>query len=193
MNSLAALLVPLTFLLPVGGGEASLGEHPVELTEKHVSSAKDVDEAYVGNRIPWVQIALPFDIGPAYQVRLERRVILRVSPRRTPIRRNLAATLPPTTRAPRFIETEMDECVSVSGIAAVQPARGSRLLFHMRDRTLVAADLEKSCSSSHFYSGFYVESNEDGRICIDRDKLQSRSGAKCQLSDMNRLVRVEDQ
>ncbi len=41
-----------------------------------------------------------------------------------------------------------------------------------------------------YYSGFYFEPNEDGRLCVDRDRLLSRTGAKCSLSDMSQLVAV---
>ncbi len=193
MNSLAALLVPLTLLLPLGASEAPLDENAASLNADHIVEADGKGNAPTRRAASWLQIALPFDVGPIYQVRIERRVILRVSPRPNPVRQNLMSTLPSQNRSRRFVERDMDDCVPVSGIAAVQADRGNRLLLFMRDRSLVAADLEKSCSSRHFYSGFYIESNDDGRLCIERDMLQSRSGAKCSVAEMNRLVRVEDQ
>ena len=36
---------------------------------------------------------------------------------------------------------------------------------------MVSAALERSCSARDFYSGFYVERNADGQICVKRDTL----------------------
>ena len=67
---------------------------------------------------------------------------------------------------------------------------GSSLLLYLRDRRLVSAQLERSCSARDYYSGFYFEPNADGRLCIDRDRLLSRTGARCSLSGMAQLVPV---
>ena len=53
---------------------------------------------------------------------------------------------------------------------------------------MISARLEKSCRARDFYSGFYVERREDGNICINRDKLLSRAGAKCEVSRMRELI-----
>ena len=37
-----------------------------------------------------------------------------------------------------------------------------------------------------------VEQNDDGKLCVDRDRLLSRAGAKCRISNLNRLVAVTD-
>lgn len=86
----------------------------------------------------------------------------------------------------------MGKCVSVAGIAGVQPRRGNRLVLFMRDQRIVAADLERACSARDFYSGFYVERSEDGMLCVDRDRLQSRTGARCKLSRLRQLVAVNE-
>jgi hypothetical protein len=58
----------------------------------------------------------------------------------------------------------------------------------MRDRRVVSASLERSCSARDYYSGFYVERNSDGQICVRRDSLLSRSGANCKLTRLRQLV-----
>lgn len=85
----------------------------------------------------------------------------------------------------------MGKCVDIGDISGVQPDRGGRLMLFMRDQRIVAAELEKACSARDFYSGFYIDKNDDGRLCVSRDRLQSRSGAKCQLSRMRRLVAAD--
>ena len=49
-------------------------------------------------------------------------------------------------------------------------------------------ELERACSARDYYSGFYVQRTSDGQICVDRDTLQSRTGASCKLSRLRELV-----
>ncbi|MDC0886940.1 hypothetical protein OAS19_04035 [Altererythrobacter sp.] len=133
---------------------------------------------------PWRPQANPM------QVRIERRVVIRVSPAR-PRSNALLANLPrqiPT----RLAERKMGECVPMEGVAGVQTGGPSKLILYMRDRRIISAELEKACSAKDFYSGFYVETSKDGNLCIKRDKLQSRTGTKCELSQFRRLVAVSD-
>ena len=58
----------------------------------------------------------------------------------------------------------------------------------LKDRRVFAAKLEKGCSPRDFYRGFYMENSEDGRLCIKRDRLMSRAGAKCQVDSFKELV-----
>ena len=78
--------------------------------------------------------------------------------------------------------------MSVAGLVGVQSAEGNRLLLFMRDRSVVSAHLDKACQSRDFYSGFYVERPGDGQLCVNRDKLQSRSGANCKIHKLRALV-----
>ena len=55
---------------------------------------------------------------------------------------------------------------------------------------MIAVNLEKACRARDFYAGFYVERNKDGQLCVDRDKLQSRTGAQCEVETMRQLVQV---
>ena len=122
------------------------------------------------------------------QVRIERRVIVRIEPQPGAVSQNLAATLENTAGQPRFSEEAMGKCVAAGDILGVRATEGSRLLFFLRENGLIVASLDKTCSSRDFYSGFYFEQNSDGQLCIDRERLQSRSGAKCQLVQLHRLV-----
>ena len=86
----------------------------------------------------------------------------------------------------------MGKCLAVSGIAGVQSGGGSRLILFMRDRRIVSASLERACRARDFYSGFYLSQSEDGRLCVDRDTLLSRSGANCKLTRLRQLVEVDE-
>ena len=101
-------------------------------------------------------------------------------------------SLPNSTTAPRFEERRIGKCLPVSGIAGVQTNGEEGLLLYLRDRRMVSASLERSCRSRDFYSGFYVARNGDGRLCVDRDSLQSRSGANCKLTRIRELVEIRE-
>ncbi len=125
------------------------------------------------------------------QVRIEQRVVIRIAPASRAPRSNLMAEQSQPVRTPRFEERKMDDCVEVEGIAGVRPGSGNRLVLYLSDRRMVSAHLDKSCRARDFYSGFYIERNEDGMLCVARDKLQSRSGANCELTRMRELVPVQ--
>jgi hypothetical protein len=124
------------------------------------------------------------------QVRIEQRVIIRISPTPPEARQRLQALQP--RRSARFRETDHDDCVRVSNIIGAQPTNDNRLLLFMENRNVLAASLERGCTASAFYSGFYLERSGDGRLCIARDRLQSRAGVSCSLRNITRLLPPAD-
>ena len=189
MINVLALMAPLALILPFEGlGEA----HPAapqsaQLDPKLAPVAE-------GGR----EMQERFDLEAAHtvpvqnQVRIEQRVIVRISPRRSVSRQSLAADLPREAPTRRYEERKMEKCIPVKRIAAVQTGSGNRLLLFLSDRRIITASLEKSCRARDFYSGFYLEQHKDGKLCADRDKLQSRSGANCEIDRLRRLVAVGD-
>lgn len=192
MNSLAALLTPLALLLPGFGGEPGQVEKQQLTAEHGVQRAGDGQASASAQAPTWFELTTPYRVPTFNQVRIERRIILRISPRPTPLRQDLAASFNRERAATRYLERPIGECLPMNAILAVQPAGGSRLVLYLRDRRLISARLEKACSARDFYSGFLVERSEDGQLCIERDRLQARSGAKCQLSSINQLVAVTE-
>jgi len=124
------------------------------------------------------------------QVRIRQRVIVRVSPAPPRARTQMLADLPRRPMRQRYEEVEHDDCVDVNDIVGVQPTTDNRLLFFTQERQVLSARLEQSCTARAFYAGFYVERNDDGRLCVARDLLQSRAGASCEVADFSRLVAV---
>lgn len=128
------------------------------------------------------------------QVRIEQRITIRISPRAGPPPSPLRPFLldPPDrmriAERPRIGERHAGKCLPVSGIASVQVGRDNRLMAFMRDRRVIALGLEKSCRAQDFYSGFYIERSADGQLCVERDRLQSRSGANCGLTKLRQLI-----
>ena len=124
------------------------------------------------------------------QIRIEQRVYVRIAPRAVSSRRNLLAQLP--VRARRYEEKKAEKCVPVTQIAGVETGSGNRLLLFMRDAGIMSVNLEKACRARDFYAGFYVERNEDGNLCVQRDTLQSRNGARCDIARMMELKALDD-
>ncbi|WP_086734721.1 hypothetical protein [Erythrobacter colymbi] len=187
MHSVLAFAAPLALMLPL------------------VAEALDVpEEAGVGADVPAPQSEAasaqePAAINPLSamrqstvlrQVRIEQRVVVRITPQPGPSRQNLTAEVPERPPAPRFEERGKEKCVPLADIAGVQTGSGDRLVLFLRDRRMIAVNLEKACRARDFYAGFYVERNKDGQLCVERDKLQSRTGAQCEVETMRQLVQV---
>jgi len=207
MPSLLALSAPLALILPLlghGSAPAFDGVQDAQLgsdeTRAPTSAAPDFETPPEGpsSRIEAEARSgeTPLDAFYGRQVfrqfRIEQRVIIRISPQRESNRNELLAQLPQRGLNTRFEEREMDRCLPVNRISGVQTGTGNRLLLFLRDQRIVSVNLERACRARDFYSGFYVERNEDGQLCVDRDALQSRSGAKCDIERMSQLVAVTE-
>lgn len=201
------LFAPLALLLPaIGAGDPRpdlaaqalpvSGTEPEGTMAARVRYADPPETAPIDTDLtdgePFRLIAEAFRSGAANQVRIEQQITIRVTPRSSSARRNMLMDMPGRAVAPRFVERKMGKCVDVSDIAGVQPDGGNRLLLFMRDQRIIGAQLDRSCRAREFYSGFYLSRSRDGRLCIDRDTLLSRSGASCTLSKMSRLVEDGD-
>lgn len=119
------------------------------------------------------------------QVRIEQRLIIRITPRAPgpgpDVMREMAG--PPIA----LRERKAEKCLAVPSIFGVKPVSNSRIVLFTRDRRLYGADLDRSCNAQDFYSGFYVESAADGRLCVKRDTIHSRAGTSCTISRLREL------
>jgi hypothetical protein len=184
------LLSPLVaMLIAVGTSQGAGPEAAVH--EAHVpENARVALDSLSARSSVWTGFTDSRTVPVVNQVRIERRVILRISPQSSKLRRNMLSELPQQAVSPRLVERPHGKCVDAADIVGVSD-RGSRLVMYMRNRHIIAAELEKACSPRDFYLGFYVERSDDGKLCVDRDRLMSRAGAKCRISKLNRLVEVE--
>lgn len=202
MPSMLALAMPIALLLPfLGQGGDTAARANLTAGEASETNASDKTSArplsLSASQYPQSAPApAPLDAfrdgQTMRQIRIEQRVIVRISPRRSRTQNELLAQLPRQSLNRRYEEAKAEKCLPVSSIAGVQTGSGNRLLLFMRDAKIVSVNLEKACRARDFYSGFYVEKNADGQLCVDRDKLQSRSGAKCEVERMRQLVAVQD-
>lgn len=195
MSFASVLFIPLALLAPASSAlqpMESMDDVPGEaLSELWPSPA---DQTWIESPVPRLQpvVAEPDD---AWQVRIERRMTIRISPRIPQVMPPDMRVALPEGRGPdvrRYEERDMGDCVPADAIAGVQPERGNRLLLFMRGRRIVTAELERTCRAMDFYSGFYIARSKDGKVCVNRDKLQSRSGMKCGLTRMHELIPMRD-
>lgn len=200
MNSLAVLIAPLALLfpatmadVPAGSreGTAAAGQDTPRLSDVGGPASATITFDPAG-QAPWDALFSAHQPPALGQVRIEQQIILRISPRPPVNQSQLLSQLPQGEVATRLEERKIGSCVSASGIVGVQTGQDNRLLLFMRDRRIISAALEKACSARDFYSGFYLERNNDGRLCVKRDKLHSRAGAKCELRQIRQLVAVRN-
>lgn len=198
MPGMLAFAAPLALLLPMIGQSSAASIVPPVAADDASEQVKPL----ANNTPPVDTVAdLPASTNPlnafhnsnvVRQVRIEQRVTIRISPARPNQTPQLPAEAPRQGLSTQFEERKMDKCLAVDRIAGVQTGSGNRLLLFLRDRGIITVNLEKACLARDFYSGFYVEKNEDGKLCVSRDKLHSRSGVKCEVARMRQLVAVED-
>ena len=188
MNSLA-FLIPLAVLLPAVPAALSPGAAPVEDGVQALPDDQKSAHGFASAPAPSLRALEEARRPPVEnQVRIEQRVIIRVAPSTPQRMEQSLAQL--NRRSDRFEEVRLRDCIPIDMIAAVAPEE-NRLLLFMRDRRILSAALERACSPEDFYSGFYVE-RQDGQLCERRDRLQSRAGASCRITRLNRLVPARD-
>jgi hypothetical protein len=196
MPRLIAMMAPLALALLwsasvglVGVGAANAGDTAVtKRAAKPVRVAAPLIDMW-SMRSP---LAVFLERQTVRQVRIERRVVVRISPQTMAARQELSAQMFERELAGRYAEKRIGTCLPLEGIAAVQTGSGNRLVLFLRDQRMVSLSLEKTCRARDFYSGFYVERHEDGRLCVDRDRLQSRTGVQCGVARLRQLVVAED-
>ncbi|MEP2102520.1 MAG: hypothetical protein ABJP02_00445 [Parasphingorhabdus sp.] len=121
------------------------------------------------------------------QVRIEKRIIIRV-PRRRPAMSSALADITRRSRPTKFTQKKIGKCLPMNNILGVQRFGERYVDLVTKDRQQIRARLEKKCQARNFYSGFYMEKSRDGKICADRDILHSRTGSKCEIDRFRLLV-----
>jgi hypothetical protein len=194
VNPLFAYVAPIALLLPGAAAVNQVGDAglPVATDASAESNlAQPRGEAVQPETLQegiWQRITTGFLTMTGQQVRIEQVLTIRVSPRPPSAPPIQLADLPQPGAQSRLEERRMGRCVPMAGIAGMQFGGDRRLILFMRDRRIVSATLENTCHARDFYSGFYVAQNGDGMICQDRDQLQSRAGANCQIDGFRQLV-----
>ncbi len=195
MNFASALLYPVLLLLPAAG--AGDGAPRGEEVREQVSPAPVEAYAWPQLEVSTLASDSPFPLSllhdafprDAWQVRIEQRMTIRITPPRAAVPMpDMFVGMPGDDGEHQFTERKVGNCLPIAGIASVRPDRANRLLLLMRDRRVMSAELDRSCRARDFYSGFLLERSDDGRICVDRDTLLSRSGMNCKLTRIRELI-----
>jgi hypothetical protein len=199
MSFAAVLLAPFVLTYPSMGTlelrdlhtipAAAAGEVPPERSESPPGDAPKALQGWL-----FTEVAESFRVQAQNQVRIEQHMTIRIAPLSRPVTAppRFMFDMPEREMSQRFIERNIGRCLPVGSISGVQPDRGSRLILFLRDRRMISAVLERACRARDFYSGFYVERTADGRLCVDRDTLQSRTGANCKLTRIRQIVDADE-
>jgi hypothetical protein len=198
MNTIAAFLAPLALLYPASMADAPrlpfmAGSEAARLAPDGSLEASGPLSLGPESAAPLQTLSDAVRPSENAQVRIEQSITIRIVARPARSDQELLASLPQGARPSAHIEErKIGSCLSAAGIVGVQTAQDNKLLLFMRDRRIISVALEKACSSRDFYSGFYIERHEDGQLCAKRDKIHSRSGAKCEFKQIRQLVAVRD-
>lgn len=123
----------------------------------------------------------------AFQLRIEQRVIIRI-PRQTAATNNMGSRSSAKIAAVRYKEEKIGKCLLMDRLIGSRPGSKEGLDLITRDGVLIRAYLGDGCLAREFYAGAYMERPLDGKLCIDRDMLHARSGAKCEIDKFRLLV-----
>ncbi len=191
MRRIFIILAAIAFLLPVGLSQAPLHAQSRPVNTSASPERQRPDPGFGGPATPpFRALQDAWRLEVLAQVSITQRVIVRVSPSTPDARARMLANLPRRPAQSVFEEVPHEDCVEIEDIAGVTSTQDNRLLLFMRNRDVLAAQLERGCTARAFYSGFYVERSEDGRLCIARDELQSRAGASCMIEGLTELVAI---
>ncbi|WP_150291001.1 hypothetical protein [Sphingobium estronivorans] len=123
------------------------------------------------------------------QLTIEQRVIIRV-----PMAKKGRAPVRPVPEARNeWKEKKGPRCIALRSIRSANIVMENAIDLLLADNHRYRARLARGCSSMGFYSGFYVEPDEDGSLCSGRDVLQARSGASCGIDGFRRLEPIESE
>jgi hypothetical protein len=83
-------------------------------------------------------------------------------------------------------------CIRQRFIAGALITGPNQVDFVMRTNRRFRARLEANCPGLNFYSGFYLNPQDD-KICAGRDEIYSRIGGSCPIGEFHALAPVRRQ
>jgi hypothetical protein len=120
------------------------------------------------------------------QVRIDQRVIVRFP---------VPNLVPATVGGPRqfvgkvkYKEKKIGKCLLVNRLGGSRPGPDRSLDLLTRDGVLIRAYLGDGCLAREFYAGAYMERSYDGKLCVNRDIVHARTGAKCDIDKFRLLI-----
>lgn len=122
-----------------------------------------------------------------HQVRVDQRVIVRLPSQSFAPLNAPAGRAKPASQI-RYWEQKIGKCLWIDKLAGSRPGPKDTLELLTRDGVLIRAYLGDGCLAREFYAGAYMERPYDGKLCIDRDLLHARTGAKCEVDKFRLLI-----
>jgi hypothetical protein len=119
------------------------------------------------------------EMGMGWQARVEQRVIIRIPSRAsTPV----ATPGNGSPKPAQYKEVKIGKCLMMDRLVASRPGPKNSLELATRDGVFIRAYLDDSCFAREFYAGAYMERPADGKLCVKRDFVHARTGAKCEIN-----------
>jgi len=121
-----------------------------------------------------------------HQVRIDQRVIVRF-PASDSVPAAVGAQRQSVGKI-RYKEKKIGKCLLVNRLGGSRPGPDHSLDLVTRDGILIRAYLGDGCLAREFYAGAYMERSYDGKLCVNRDLLHARTGAKCDIDKFRLLI-----
>lgn len=102
----------------------------------------------------------------------------------------LRVPLQPRPMAPQidWIEAKGLKCIPTAAIRRAFLSGPEQVDFVLASRNRVRAQFDEDCPALDFYGGFYLQPQDDGRLCVRRDAIHSRMGGSCTIKKFKLLI-----
>ena len=87
-----------------------------------------------------------------------------------------------------LVERKAKDCLETKRVVGFGITRNDSVDLVLNDGSRMRARLGGNCPSLGLYQGFYVKPNPDGKMCVGRDAIHTRSGGECSISAFKSLV-----
>ena len=131
--------------------------------------------------MPLLRLKTDFD-----QVRVDQRIIVRL-PSTAAVPAMVGAQRQSVSKV-KYKEQKIGKCLWVNKLGGSRPGPNRTLDLITREGVLIRAYLGDGCLAREFYAGAYMERSQDGKLCVDRDLLHARTGAKCEVDKFRLLI-----
>ena len=150
-------------------------------TLSHKATAEFAVSAADSPFLPLLRLKTDFD-----QARIDQRVIIRL-PSTAAVPAMVGAQRQSISKI-KYKEQKIGKCLWVDKLGGSRPGPDRTLDLLTRDGILIRAYLGDGCLAREFYAGAYMERSQDGKLCVDRDLLHARTGAKCEVDKFRLLI-----
>jgi hypothetical protein len=87
-----------------------------------------------------------------------------------------------------WVERKGPKCIPAAAIRRALLSGPEEVDFILANRARVRAKFDEDCPALDFYAGFYLQPQDDQRLCARRDAIHSRMGGSCTIERFKQLV-----